>query len=34
MLLIHENGGKVIHLMLHRSKAERLEKDLGEWARR
>ena len=34
VLLIQENGGRVIHLMLHRRNAERIEEDLGEWASR
>jgi hypothetical protein len=32
VLLIQEHGGRVVHLMLHRSTAERSEQDLGEWA--
>jgi hypothetical protein len=34
ILLLSENGGRVIHLMLHRSQAERIEEDLLDWARR
>ena len=34
VLLIQEHGGRAVHLMLHRSVAERIEEDLGEWARR
>ena len=34
VLLIQENGGNVVHLRLHRSRAERPEEDLGEWASR
>ena len=34
IVLIHANGGQVIHLMLHRSKAERIEEDLLAWAQR
>ena len=34
VLLIQDNGGRVVHLKLHRSQAERLEEDLGEWASR
>jgi hypothetical protein len=34
VFLIQESGGRVIHLMLHRSTVERLEKDLDEWASR
>jgi hypothetical protein len=33
VILVQEHGGRVIHLMLHRSAAERMEEDLGEWAR-
>jgi hypothetical protein len=34
VLLIQTHGGRVTHLMLHRSVAERIEEDVGEWARR
>jgi hypothetical protein len=34
VLMIQDRGGRVIHLMLHRSAAERVEEDLGEWATR
>jgi hypothetical protein len=32
VLLIQANGGHVVHLMLHRSNAERSEEDLADWA--
>jgi hypothetical protein len=32
VVLIQEYGGRVVHLMLHRSRAQRSEQDLGEWA--
>jgi hypothetical protein len=32
VLLIQEHGGRVVHLMLHRSTVERYEEDLIEWA--
>lgn len=32
ILLILQSGGHVVHLMLHRREAERIEEDLGEWA--
>jgi hypothetical protein len=34
VLLLQAHGGRVIHLMLHRSTADRIEEDLGEWASR
>jgi hypothetical protein len=34
VLLIQQHGGRVVHLMLHRSTVERSEQDLGEWASR
>jgi hypothetical protein len=33
ILLLHDCGGQVIHLMLHRQ-PERIEEDLTEWASR
>ena len=34
VILIQQHGGRVIHLMLHRGAAERIEEDLDAWARR
>jgi hypothetical protein len=34
VLLLHDHGGRVVHLMLHRSTVERCGQDLEKWARR
>jgi hypothetical protein len=32
VVLLQKHGGRVIHVMLHRHVAERLEEDMSDWA--